>query len=132
MNQVNLVGRFVRDPEEKVTESGKQRATFTLAVPKAFKTASGQEADFIYCVAWGRQAELVTTYCEQGQLVAIVGRIQTRSYEREDGERRYVTEVVVERIHFLAKKSTSTQKTEQYEELDTSPQYVEPNTQLLF
>lgn len=132
MNQVNLVGRFVRDPEEKVTESGKQRATFTLAVPKSFKTASGQEADFIYCVAWGRQAELVTTYCEQGQLVAIVGRIQTRSYEREDGERRYVTEVVVERIHFLAKKSTSTQKTEQYEELDTSPQYVEPNTQLLF
>lgn len=132
MNQVNLVGRFVRDPEVKVTDSGKQRATFTLAVPKSFKTTSGQEADFIYCVAWGRQTELVTTYCEQGQLVAIVGRIQTRSYEREDGERRYVTEVVVERIHFLAKKSTSTQKAEQYEELDTSPQYVEPNTQLLF
>ena len=132
MNQVNLVGRFVRDPEVKVTDSGKQRATFTLAVPKSFKTTSGQEADFIYCVAWGRQAELVTTYCEQGQLVAIVGRIQTRSYEREDGERRYVTEVVVERIHFLAKKSTSIQKAEQYEELDTSPPYVEPNTQLLF
>lgn len=131
MNQVNLVGRFVRNPETKVTDSGKQRAIFTLAVPKAFKTTSGPEADFIYCVAWGRQAEVVTTYCEQGQLVAIVGRIQTRSYEQEDGTRRYVTEVVIERIHFLAKKSTSTQA-EQYEELNTSPQYVEPNTQLLF
>ncbi|KPU42904.1 single-stranded DNA-binding protein A [Oxobacter pfennigii] len=103
MNKVVLIGRLTRDPELRFTAgSGTAVATFTLAVDRQFKNKDGQkEADFINIVVWNKLAELVSNYLVKGRQVAIAGRIQTRSYEGNDGQKRYVTEVVAEDVQFL-------------------------------
>ena len=104
LNQAVLVGRIVKEPELKQTESGKTVSNITLAVPRSFKNTSGEyDTDFISCVLWRGVAESTTSYCKKGDLVGIKGRIQTRTVETEDSKRQYV-EVVAEKVTFLSGK----------------------------
>ncbi len=105
MNKVILVGRLTRDPDVKNTTSGKSVASFTLAVDRRFKNKDGQkEADFVPIVVWGKQAEFVGQYLSKGSQIGVSGRLQVRSYDAQDGQRRYVTEVVADEITFLSSK----------------------------
>lgn len=105
INNVVLVGRLTRDPELKKTQSGVSFVNFTIAVNRAFADQSGErEADFINCIVWRNQADNLARYMRQGSLIGVEGRIQTRSYESEQGT-RYITEVVANSIQFLETKS---------------------------
>lgn len=114
MNKVILVGRLTRDPELRYTGSNTPVATFSLAVNRPFTNQNGErEADFISCVVWRKLAETVKNYLFQGSQVAVEGRIQTRSYDDQNGQKRYVTEVVVENIDFIGTKRDNTQSSQQ-------------------
>jgi len=103
VNKVILVGRLTRDPDVKNTTTGKAVATFTLAVDRRFKNKDGQkEADFVPIVVWGKQAELAGQYLSKGSQIGASGRLQVRSYDAQDGQKRYVTEVVADEITFLS------------------------------
>ena len=108
MNKVFLIGRLTRDPELRYTGSNTAVATFSLAVNRNFTNANRErEADFINIVVWRKQAENVKNYLSQGSQVAIDGRIQTRSYDDQNGQKRYVTEVVADNVEFLGSKGSS-------------------------
>src|SRR5690625_600612 len=95
MNRAVLVGRLTRDPDLRYTPNGVAVANFTLAVNRSFTNQQGErDADFINCVTWRRQAENLTQYMKKGGQVGVDGRIQTRTYEDQDGKTVYVTEVV--------------------------------------
>ena len=95
MNKIMLIGRLTKDPELRYTQSGSAVASFTLAVNRRFANQSGErEADFINCVAWQKSAEFVANYFKKGQQMALEGRLQVRSYDGNDGQRRWVTEVI--------------------------------------
>lgn len=97
MNKVVLLGRLTKDPELRYTTSGLAVLTFTLAVDRGFKNANGErEADFIQIVVWKKLAETLAKYLKKGARVTIAGRIQTRSYDGNDGQKRYITEVVAD------------------------------------
>ena len=99
------VGRLTRDPELRRTAQGDAVASFTLAVNRNYTTRDGQQqADFINCIVWKKQAENVERYCSKGSLVGVEGRIQTRSYENNQGQRIYVTEIVCDSVQFLETK----------------------------
>lgn len=105
INRVVLVGRLTRDPELKYTQSGIAVVRFTLAVNRTFKNQQGeQEADFINCVAWRKQAENTANYLRKGSLAGIDGRIQTSSFDGKDGNRVFMTEVVADSVQFLEPK----------------------------
>lgn len=102
INRVVLVGRLTRDPDLRTTGSGISVATFTLAVDRQFSNAQGERgADFINCVIWRKAAENFANFASKGSLVGIDGRIQTRSYDNKDGQRVYVTEVIVDNFTLL-------------------------------
>lgn len=102
LNNVSLVGRMTRDAELRYTPSNQAVATFSLAVNRNFKSQNGErEADFINCVIWRQQAENLANWAKKGALIGITGRIQTRSYENQQGQRVYVTEVVAEKFQLL-------------------------------
>ena len=108
MNKVFLIGRLTRDPELRYTGSNTPVATFSLAVNRNFTNQQGErEADFINIVVWRKQAENVKNFLTQGSQVAIDGRIQTRSYDDNNGQKRYVTEVVADNVEFLGSKNSS-------------------------
>lgn len=109
INNVVLVGRLTRDVELRYTPSNQAVATFTLAVNRNFKNQSTgeREADFINCVMWRQQAETLANWTKKGHLIAITGRIQTRSYDNQQGQRVYVTEVVAESFQVLEKRDNS-------------------------
>lgn len=111
MNKVILVGRLVKDPEVKTTQSQIALCGFVIAIDRKFKTASGErQADFISCVAWRQQAEFLGKYFQKGSRLAIVGNLQSRTYDDANGKKVYVTEVVVDEIEFVdSKKSTENQ-----------------------
>lgn len=104
MNRVILVGRLTKDPELRYTQSGKGVASFTVAVNRPFKTNGEQEADFINGVVWGKPAENLANYMKKGSQIGVDGRIQTRSYDNNEGKRVYVTEVVADSVSFLDSK----------------------------
>ena len=107
MNKVVLIGRVTRDPELRYTASNIPSVRFTLAVNRPFENQSGQrEADFIKIVVWRKQAENVKKYVTKGSLIAVEGRIQTGSYEK-DGQRVYTTDVVADNVQFLESKAQS-------------------------
>lgn len=107
MNSVCLVGRTTKDPELRYTPSNVAVATFSLAVNRTFKDANGErEADFINCVIWRQQAENLANWAKKGALIGITGRIQTRSYENQQGQRVYVTEVVAENFQMLESRNS--------------------------
>jgi len=108
MNKVFLIGRLTRDPELRYTGNNTAVATFSLAVNRNFSNQQGErEADFINIVVWRKQAENVKNYLSQGSQVAIDGRIQTRSYDDNNGQKRYVTEVVADNVEFMGSKNSS-------------------------
>lgn len=110
INNVVLVGRLTKDPDLKYTASGTAVSTFTLAVNRNFTNQSGnREADFINCVIWRKSAETLANYAKKGTLLGVTGRIQTRSYENQQGQHVYVTEVVVENFQLLESRSTNQQ-----------------------
>jgi single-strand DNA-binding protein len=107
MNRVVLVGRLTKDPELRYTPNGIAVATFTLAVNRAFSNQQGErEADFINCVVWRKPAENVANFLKKGSLAGVDGRLQSRSYEGQDGKRVYVTEVVADSVQFLETRSS--------------------------
>lgn len=106
INRVVLVGRLTKDPEYRTTPSGVSVATFTLAVNRTFTNAQGErEADFINCVVFRKQADNVNNYLFKGSLAGVDGRIQSRSYENQEGRRIFVTEVVCDSVQFLEPKN---------------------------
>ena len=108
MNKVFLIGRLTRDPELRYTGNNTAVATFSIAVNRNYSNQQGErEADFINIVVWRKQAENVKNYLTQGSQVAIDGRIQTRSYDDNNGQKRYVTEVVADNVEFLGSKNSS-------------------------
>ena len=99
-----LVGRLTKDLEVHVTESGKNVATLSLAIPRSFKNMNGEyDTDFVDCVLWEEKANRTKEYCRKGDIVGVRGRVQTRKIEEEDGI-RYRLEIVAEKITFLTKK----------------------------
>lgn len=102
MNNVNLVGRLTRPVDLRYTQTGIAYGSFTLAVTRKYKNKDGErEADFINCVIWKKGAELLANYTQKGSLIGVSGPIQTRSYDNQQGQRVYVTEVLVENFDFL-------------------------------
>ncbi|CYZ52235.1 prophage LambdaSa2%2C single-strand binding protein [Streptococcus suis] len=108
INSVVLVGRLTRDVELRYTPNNIAVGAFTLAVNRNFKNAAGdREADFVNCVIWNKQAENLANWTKKGHLIGITGRIQTRSYDNQQGQRVYVTEVVAESFQVLEKRDNS-------------------------
>ena len=109
MNKAILVGNLARDPELKTTASGVSFTNFTVACTRRFANQQGvREADFISCVAWRQQAEFVARYFTKGSRIGVEGTIQTRSYDAQDGSKRYVTEVVVDNVEFVGGRGENT------------------------
>ena len=110
MNIVTLLGRMVKEPELRYTQSGTAVTTFTVAVDRRFQ-AQGEErkADFINCVAWKKTAEFIANYFTKGQMIALCGSLQVRNWEDNEGVKRYATEVIVNEVSFAGdKKETAT------------------------
>lgn len=108
INNVTLVGRLTKEPDLRYTASGTAVATFTMAVNRNFTNQSGnREADFINCVIWRKPAETMATLAKKGSLIGIIGRIQTRTYENQQGQRVYVTEVVADNFQLLESKAAT-------------------------
>ena len=103
MNKVILIGRLTSDPEIRHTQSGKAVASYRLAVDRQFKQDGQPDADFINCVAWGKNGEFASKHLHKGTKIAVEGRIQTGSFEK-DGVKRYTTDVIVERHEFCEGK----------------------------
>lgn len=113
INNVTLVGRLTRDVDLRYTPNGKAVANFGLAVNRTFKNANGEyDADFINCQAWGKTAENLANYMKKGNQIGLTGRIQTRNYENNQGQRVYVTEVVADNVQFLESRGSNQQSHE--------------------
>jgi single-strand DNA-binding protein len=105
MNKVLLVGRLTKDPEMRTTQGGVAACTFTVAVDRPFKDKDGnKQADFLPCVAWRNSAEFIGKYFTKGQRIGLDGSIQTRTYNAQDGSKRYVTEIVVDHAEFVERR----------------------------
>ena len=108
MNKVQLIGRLTKDVERRVTQSQISTANFTVAVDRRFKDANGnKQADFINCVAWRQTADFIANYFKKGMRIGVCGSIQTRTYDDKNGQKVYVTEVLVEEAEFVESKQTA-------------------------
>ena len=130
MNNVCLIGRLTKDPELKVTNNGQNTVSFTVAVQRDYKNAEGgYDADFINCVAWRQQAEFICKYFKKGSQIGIAGKLQTRSWDSGDGQKRFATEVVVTGVSFC-EKSENNRQTQSY--VPQEPQQAAPQQQDMF
>ena len=108
LNKVILMGRFTRDPELRSTPQGISTCSFSIAVDRNFvRQGEERKADFINCVAWRQTAEFISKYFKKGSLVALEGSIQTRSWDDNEGKKRYATEVIVNQVYFAESKRDS-------------------------
>lgn len=115
LNRVVLVGRLTKDPEFRTTQSGVEVTTFTLAINRNFTNAQGErEADFINVVTFNKQAVNVNNYLSKGSLAGVDGRLQSRSYENQEGRRVFVTEVVADNVQFLEPKNGNNNQQSNY------------------
>lgn len=115
INRVVLVGRLTKDPEYRQTPNGVSVTTFTLAINRTFTNAQGErEADFINCVTFRKQAENVNNYLSKGSLAGVEGRMQSRSYENNEGRRVFVTEVMADSVQFLDTKNSQNNNQQSY------------------
>lgn len=115
MNKAIIIGRLTKDPEMRTTASGVNSTTFTVAVSRNYTNQSGErDTDFLNCVAWRKQAENIAKYCTKGSQVAVEGRIQTRSYDAQDGTKRYVTEIMADNVTFLGGKGSNVNSSNDY------------------
>lgn len=132
INSVCLVGRMTKDAELKHTGNNIAVASFSLAVNRNFKDANGErETDFINCVIWRQQAENLANWAKKGALIGITGRIQTRSYENQQGQRVYVTEVVAENFQMLESRAVREggNANNGYSQQQQAPNFSRENTQ---
>ena len=106
MNKVILMGRLTKDIEMRQTPNGVSLARFSIAVTRRFKNSNGEyDADFINCIAWRKTGEFIARYFQKGSMIAVVGSIQTRSWDGNDGKKQYATEVIVDEAYFTGSKS---------------------------
>lgn len=103
MNKVILMGRLTKDPELNQTQSGTAYVRFTVAVSRRFAKDGQQQADFVSCVAWSKTAEFISKYFHKGNMIAVIGSIQTGSYQK-DGQTVYTTDVAVNEVYFTGEK----------------------------
>lgn len=117
INQVTLVGRLTKDPDLRYTVDGKAVLNITLALNRHYRNSQGSfDADFVLCTIWNKTAENTAKFCSKGSVVGVMGKIQTRSYEDQDGRKVYVTEVLADAVKFMdgnPKKSGPTGNTQQ-------------------
>ncbi|MGP4073795.1 single-stranded DNA-binding protein [Piscibacillus sp. B03] len=126
LNRAVLTGRLTADPDLRYTSSGIAVANFTVAVNRPFQNQQGnREADFINCVIWRKQAENLANYMKKGSMVGVDGRIQTRSFDGQDGKRVFITEIVAESVQFLENKSSEGSKSSNQQNSNTGQN--EPN-----
>ena len=108
MNKVVLIGRLTRDPELRTTPSGVSAVNFSIAVNRNFKNKEGViEADFFNVTAWRKLAENISKFCVKGTQVCVEGRLQNRSYDAQDGTKRYVTDVIADNVEFLQRANSN-------------------------
>lgn len=125
INNVTLIGRLTRDAELRYTPSNIATAQFNIACNRNFKNANDKyDADFINCVMWREQAERFCNWTRKGMLVGITGRIQTRNYENQQGQRVYITEVVAENFQVLEKRDNTANQNSMTEQMP--PSYTSP------
>lgn len=125
MNNVVLVGRMTKEADLRYTQGGNAVASFTVAVNRNFTNQGGErEADFINCVIWRKAAETLANLTKKGSLIGVVGRLQTRNYENQQGQRVYVTEVVAESFQLLESKEASQNRQTQQEPTNSSKHTV--------
>ena len=106
MNKVILMGRLTKDIEMRQTPNGVSLARFSIAVTRRFKNSNGEyDADFINCIAWRKTGEFIARYFQKGSMIAVVGSIQSRSWDGNDGKKQYATEVIVDEAYFTGSKS---------------------------
>ena len=135
MNKIILVGRLTKDPEVRTTSAGFNTVNFTVAVNRNFKNKDGNyDADFLPCVAFRNTADFISKFFKKGSMISLDGRVQTRSYDAQDGTKRYVTEVVVENVEFVGwKNESSSSSNNEYVDapseapIDDMPEYDIPN-----
>ena len=106
MNKTILLGRLTKDPEMRQTPSGTAVCSFNIAVRRKFIKDGQPDADFINCTAWQNTAEFVCKYFRKGSMIAVVGSLQSRSWENQEGKRQYSTDVVVDEVHFTGDNSS--------------------------
>ena len=128
INNVVLTGRLTKDVDLKYTQSGTAVGTFTLAVDPQFKNAQGEkETDFVNVVIWKKSSEALANYTRKGSLIGITGRIQTRNYENQQGQRVFVTEVVAEGFTFLESKNSQNGQQSPSKRQDNFKDYKQEN-----
>lgn len=119
MNKIILIGRLTKDPDLRYTQNGAAVCTFTLAVNRPYAKDGEQDADFINIVVWNKAGESSAKYLEKGRQCAIEGRLQIRTYDGDDGKKRWVTEVVADRVEFIGGAGAQKQEDETFgEEVD--------------
>ena len=127
MNKVELVGRLTKDPEVKLTSNQTQFCNFTVAVDRRFKDANGQrQADFINCVAWRQTAVFIQKYFHKGNRIGLVGSIQTRSYDDQSGQKKFITEVVVDEAEFVESSGVASGETYRQEPVAPTQSFSAP------
>ena len=110
MNKVILMGRLTKDPEVKYTQQNVAVARYSIAVARRFQQKGQPEVDFINCIAFGKSAEFAQKYLNKGKQIAITGRIQVRTWENENGQKQWSTEVIVEEKYFADSKAKETEE----------------------
>jgi len=127
MNKVFLMGRLTADAELKQTTSGTAVATFTIAVNRRFAKEGQQQTDFIRCTAWRQQAEFICKYFAKGNMICVVGNIQTRNWEDAEGKKQYSTDIVVDEVYFTGSKAETgnKEKTDNVQAFDETPSWDE-------
>lgn len=119
MNKVILIGNLTKDPELATTNSGISVCRFTLAVSRAYSNSEGErETDFLNVVVWRGKAENCNKYLKKGSKCAVIGNIQTRSYDAQDGTKRYVTEIVAEDVEFISTKQSGAEDKKEVSNLE--------------
>lgn len=126
MNKIILIGRLTKDPELRYTQNGKAVCSFTLAVDRPYTNQEEKEADFINIVAWNKSGENAAKYLAKGRQAAVEGRLQIRTYDGEDGKKRWVTEVVADRVEFIGSGGNGgTKKADDLEDFGYEVQFDE-------
>lgn len=126
LNRVVLVGRLTKDPELRYTPNGVAVANFTLAVNRPFSNQQGdREADFINCVVWRKPAENVANFLNKGSLAGVDGRVQTRSYDNNEGRRVFVTEIVADSVQFLEPRNSQNNQSNSNSNSNSNANYAQ-------
>lgn len=121
MNKVTMLGRLVKDPEIRTTNSGKNVASFTLAVPRRFAQKDAQiTADYFNMSAWGKLCDFVSKYFRKGQQILVSGRLENRTWNDSEGNKKYATDVILEEVYFAEGKKAggNTEPTDDYSPVD--------------